>query len=114
MCVFVRLYACVSVCVYLCVRVRVRVPVCMRVYVRVCVGISLCAHMHVCMIDRVYRDRATWAAAPAKFEAGTGPIAQAIALGAAIDYVSAIGFDAMHAHEQELVAYARQYSPFVR
>ncbi|MDA1053354.1 MAG: SufS family cysteine desulfurase [Planctomycetota bacterium] len=60
------------------------------------------------MIDRVYRDRSTWAASPAKFEAGTGPIAQAIALGTAIDYVSSIGFDAMHAHEQQLAEYAHQ------
>jgi cysteine desulfurase/selenocysteine lyase len=60
------------------------------------------------MIDRVYRDHSTWAASPAKFEAGTGPIAQAIALGTAIDYVTGIGFDAMHAHEQQLAAYAHQ------
>ena len=60
------------------------------------------------MIDRVYKDRSTWAAAPAKFEAGTGQIAQAIALGAAIDYVSRIGFDVMHAHERQLLAYAYQ------
>lgn len=60
------------------------------------------------MIDRVYREHSTWAASPAKFEAGTGPIAQAIALGTAIDYVAGIGFDAMHAHEQQLAAYAHQ------
>lgn len=60
------------------------------------------------MIDRVYRDHSTWAAAPAKFEAGTGQIAQAIALGTAIDYVAAIGFEAMHTHEQALTRYAHQ------
>jgi cysteine desulfurase/selenocysteine lyase len=60
------------------------------------------------MIDRVYRDHSTWAVSPAKFEAGTGSIAQAIALGTAIDYVTGIGFDAMHAHEQQLAAYAHQ------
>lgn len=60
------------------------------------------------MIDRVYRDHSTWAASPAKFEAGTGPIAQAIALGTAIDYISAIGFDAIHAHEMQLAEYAYQ------
>lgn len=58
------------------------------------------------MIDRVYRDHSTWAFSPAKFEAGTGPIAQAIALGTAIDYVTGIGFEAMHAHEQQLAEYA--------
>lgn len=60
------------------------------------------------MIDRVYRDHSTWAVSPAKFEAGTGSIAQAIALGTAIDYVTGIGFDAKHAHEQQLAAYAHQ------
>ncbi|MCA9119002.1 MAG: SufS family cysteine desulfurase [Planctomycetaceae bacterium] len=60
------------------------------------------------MIDRVYRDHSTWAATPAKFEAGTGQIAQAIALGTAIDYVAGIGFDALHSHEQELLTYAHQ------
>ncbi|HUG71189.1 MAG TPA: SufS family cysteine desulfurase [Pirellulaceae bacterium] len=58
------------------------------------------------MIDRVYREHSTWALSPAKFEAGTGPIAQAIALGTAIDYVTEIGFDAIHAHEQQLAEYA--------
>jgi cysteine desulfurase/selenocysteine lyase len=43
---------------------------------------------------------------PAKFEAGTLPIAQAIALGAAIDFVQQVGLDAMHAHEQQLMRYA--------
>jgi cysteine desulfurase / selenocysteine lyase len=60
------------------------------------------------MIDRVYKDHSTWAASPAKFEAGTGPIAQAIALSAAIDYVAALGFDAMHAHERRLAEYAHR------
>ena len=58
------------------------------------------------MIDRVYRDHSTWAMSPAKFEAGTIPIAQAIALRAAIDYVNSLGFTAMQAHERELLAYA--------
>jgi len=60
------------------------------------------------MIERVYRDHATWSVAPAKFEAGTLPIAQAIALGTAVDYVQSIGIDAAHAHEQALVAYAAE------
>jgi cysteine desulfurase/selenocysteine lyase len=55
------------------------------------------------MIDRVYRDHSTWAEPPARFEAGTIPIVQAIALGAAIDYVRSIGYDAIHAHEQQLL-----------
>ncbi len=60
------------------------------------------------MIERVYRDHATWNVAPAKFEAGTLPIAQAIALGTAVDYVQSIGIEAVHAHEQSLVAYAAE------
>lgn len=55
------------------------------------------------MINRVYEDRFTAAELPAKFEAGTPPIAQAIGLGAAIDYLQGIGLDAIHEHEQTLV-----------
>jgi len=58
------------------------------------------------MIETVSMQRSTYAALPHKFEAGTMPIAQAVGLGAAIDYVEEIGLDAIHAHEQELLAYA--------
>jgi cysteine desulfurase/selenocysteine lyase len=58
------------------------------------------------MINRVYLDRFTPAELPAKFEAGTPPIAPAIALGAAIDYLNAIGLDAVFRHEHELARYA--------
>jgi cysteine desulfurase / selenocysteine lyase len=58
------------------------------------------------MINRVYADHFTPAELPAKFEAGTPPIAPAIALGAAIDYLNAIGIDAVEAHEHELTRYA--------
>lgn len=54
------------------------------------------------MIDRVYEDRFTPARLPAKFEAGTPPIAQAVGLGAAVDYLNEIGLDRIHAHEQAL------------
>jgi cysteine desulfurase / selenocysteine lyase len=57
------------------------------------------------MIDFVYEQEATWKELPWKFEAGTPNIAGAIALGAAIDYLSEIGMNAVHAHEQELVDY---------
>ena len=60
------------------------------------------------MISQVFRDHSTWADLPAKFEAGTLPIAQAIALGTAVDYVSEIGFAAIAAHEQRLTATAHQ------
>lgn len=61
------------------------------------------------MINRVWPDRFTAAELPAKFEAGTPPIAPAIALGAAIDYLSLIGLDAVQRHEHELTrcAYER-------
>jgi cysteine desulfurase/selenocysteine lyase len=58
------------------------------------------------MINRVWPDRFTPAELPAKFEAGTPPIAPAIALGAAIDYLKLIGLDAIARHEHELVRYA--------
>lgn len=58
------------------------------------------------MINRVYEDHFTSAELPAKFEAGTPPIAPAIGLGAAIDYLQAIGLDRIHAHEQTLMLHA--------
>ena len=58
------------------------------------------------MIESVWMDRSTFAAPPHKFEAGTMPIAQAVGLGAALDYLSEVGRDAIHAHAQELVSQA--------
>lgn len=58
------------------------------------------------MISTVTTEGFTIAPAPAKFEAGTLPIAQAIALGAAVDFVEQYGLDAIHAHEEQLMAYA--------
>ncbi len=60
------------------------------------------------MIDTVTLSGTTWADLPDKFEAGTPPIAQAIGLAAAIDYVSAIGIEAIASHEQEVLLYATQ------
>ena len=60
------------------------------------------------MIERVYKDHSTWSQPPAKFEAGTMPIVQAIGLGAAIDFVQSIGFAAIHEHETRLLEYATQ------
>jgi cysteine desulfurase / selenocysteine lyase len=51
---------------------------------------------------------------PYKFEAGTPHIAGVIGLGAAIDYVSALGLDAIAAHQQELLAYATEQAAAVR
>lgn len=58
------------------------------------------------MISDVWLDHATWNDVPYKFEAGTQPIAQAIGLGAAIDYLNGIGIKAIRDHEAELTAYA--------
>lgn len=57
------------------------------------------------MISEVYLDHFTYADLPHKFEAGTPAIAEAIALGAAVDYLTKIGMDKIHAYEEELTAY---------
>jgi cysteine desulfurase/selenocysteine lyase len=58
------------------------------------------------MIDEVFHDRSTWNSVPYKFEAGTMNIAQEVALGAAIDYLDALGMDAVRRHEEQITAYA--------
>jgi cysteine desulfurase/selenocysteine lyase len=58
------------------------------------------------MIETVRMEGTTWAAPPAKYEAGTPPIAEAIGLGAAVDYLAALGMDEVAAHEQAVTAYA--------
>jgi cysteine desulfurase / selenocysteine lyase len=60
------------------------------------------------MIADVFLDRSTYADLPHKFEAGTPAIGEAIALGAAIDYLMAIGMAEIHAYEQELSNYLYQ------
>jgi cysteine desulfurase/selenocysteine lyase len=59
------------------------------------------------MIDRVSFERTTYAPPPARFEAGTPAIVEAIGFAAAIDYVEAIGIEAISAHEMALTAQAR-------
>ena len=58
------------------------------------------------MIRAVGPDETTWGELPHKFEAGTAPMAEAVGFGAAIDYLSEIGFDAIEQYEHELAAYA--------
>lgn len=58
------------------------------------------------MILTVTMERSTWADVPAKFEAGTPNVGGAIGFGAAVDYLSALGMDAVRAHELELTDYA--------
>jgi cysteine desulfurase/selenocysteine lyase len=65
------------------------------------------------MISMVGEQESTWNELPWKFEAGTSPIAQAVGLDAAVRYLSAIGMDAVRAHEAELTAYALERLPEV-
>jgi cysteine desulfurase / selenocysteine lyase len=58
------------------------------------------------MIDDVRLDGFTTAPVPAKYEAGTPPIVEAIGLGAAVEYLEAIGMDEVRRHEVELTRYA--------
>ena len=58
------------------------------------------------MVLEVWNDRATWNSVPHKFEAGTPNVADAIGLGAAVDYLSALGMDSVRAHERSLTKYA--------
>ena len=58
------------------------------------------------MIEQVFMDHSTFAAPPQRFEAGVPNIAQAVALGAACDYLSAVGLEAIHDHEVRLTGLA--------
>jgi cysteine desulfurase / selenocysteine lyase len=58
------------------------------------------------MIRKVTLEETTWNELPHKFEAGTAPIAEAVGLGAAIDYVGALGLETIERHERELLDYA--------
>ena len=58
------------------------------------------------MIRRVTLDGSSWNDLPWKFEAGTPGIAEGIGLGAAVDYLSKLGMENVHAHEREITHYA--------
>jgi cysteine desulfurase/selenocysteine lyase len=58
------------------------------------------------MIAKVNDFDSTWAEPPGKFEAGTMPVAEAIGLGAAVDWLSGIGMEAVREHELDVTAYA--------
>jgi cysteine desulfurase/selenocysteine lyase len=60
------------------------------------------------MISTVTFEQSTWAELPAKFEAGTPPIVEAIGLAAAIDYLTGVGIDRVAAYERDLLTYANQ------
>lgn len=60
------------------------------------------------MIATVTMERSTWAPIPAKFEAGTPPIVEAVGLGAAVQYLQDIGLDRIRAHETALTEYLLQ------
>ena len=57
------------------------------------------------MIETVTMERSTYAAIPSRFEAGTPPIVEAVGLGAAVDYLSHLGLDAVRAHEEAITGY---------
>ena len=58
------------------------------------------------MIHEVFHDHSTFKPIPYKFEGGTMPIAQEVGLGAAVDYLEALGMEAVRAHEEEITRYA--------
>jgi cysteine desulfurase/selenocysteine lyase len=58
------------------------------------------------MIETVTMEKSTYAPVPHKFEAGTPPIVEAVGLGAAVDYLSVLGMDNVHRHEQAVTGYA--------
>lgn len=60
------------------------------------------------MIKEVWEDKFSWGDLPFRFEAGTPNIEGVIGFGAALDYLDAVGLDAIHAHEQKLMAHARE------
>ena len=60
------------------------------------------------MIEEVTRDKITWNAPPHRFEAGTPPILEAVGLGAALDYMTKVGREAIAAHERALGDYAME------
>jgi cysteine desulfurase/selenocysteine lyase len=65
------------------------------------------------MISRVDRERSTWNELPYKFEAGTSAATEAVGLGAAVEYLDAIGMERVQAHERDLTAYALERLPEV-
>ncbi|HZB05394.1 MAG TPA: SufS family cysteine desulfurase [Thermoleophilaceae bacterium] len=65
------------------------------------------------MISRVEREHSTWNDLPHKFEAGTSAATEAVGLGAAVDYLDAIGMKRVRAHERDLTAYALERLPEV-
>ena len=60
------------------------------------------------MIDEVDIEHATYSDPPSRFEAGTPPIAECIALGSAVDFVEKIGMDNIEKHEKSLLSYGHQ------
>ncbi len=66
------------------------------------------------MISSVARERSTWNELPWKFEAGTSMIAEAVGLGAAVDYLADLGMERVREHERALVAYALEQLSAIR
>jgi cysteine desulfurase / selenocysteine lyase len=66
------------------------------------------------MIRTVTFEKSTYAGLPSKFEAGTPSIVETIGLGVAIDYITAIGIDAIAAHENALLVYATEQAQHIK
>ena len=66
------------------------------------------------MISSVSFTKTTYNKVPHKFEAGTPPIVEAVGLGAAVDYLSVLGMDNVHRHEQTVTAHALEGWPRCR
>jgi len=58
------------------------------------------------MVREVFEDRSTWVDVPWRLEAGTPPVAEAVGLRAAIEYLEALGMEAVRAHDRELLSHA--------
>jgi cysteine desulfurase/selenocysteine lyase len=65
------------------------------------------------MIRKVELTHSTWADVPAKFEAGTPAVGEAIGLGTAVEYLTALGMDQVRAHERQITTYALERLPEV-
>jgi cysteine desulfurase/selenocysteine lyase len=65
------------------------------------------------MIRQVFEQTSTWTELPHKYEAGTSQIAEAIGLGAAVDFINEIGIEQIREHEQAITAYALERLPEV-
>ena len=65
------------------------------------------------MIEKVTKEKTAFTGPPQKFEAGTGPIAEVIGMGAAIEYINKLRYPAIQEHEKKIIEYALKHLPTV-